>query len=81
MTNSMLPANGVTPVTTADIDTSTERMTHMSDIFNKAWSVVKAIPCRTCGGPRGPMDNHISGSCDKCVMRQGPNPVPEYDRG
>ena len=49
--------------------------------FDKAWSVVKAKPCRTCGGPRGLMDNHISGSCDKCVMRQGPNPVPEYDRG
>tara|TARA_R100000231_G_C5302701_1_gene158060 strand:+ start:282 stop:683 length:402 start_codon:yes stop_codon:yes gene_type:complete len=40
----MLPANGVTPVTTADIDTSTERMTHMSDIFNKAWNIVKASP-------------------------------------
>ena len=26
---------------TADIDTSTERMTHMSDFFNKAWEVVK----------------------------------------
>ena len=37
----MLPFHGATPVTTADIDTSTEKMTHMSDFFNKAWDVVK----------------------------------------
>ena len=41
MTNSMLPFHGATPVMTAGIDTSTERMTHMSDFFNKAWDVVK----------------------------------------
>ena len=40
----MLPLNGATPVTTAEKDTSTEKMTHMSDIFNKAWEFAKLDP-------------------------------------
>ena len=40
----MLPSNGATPVSTADIDTSTERITIMSDIFNKAWEFAKLSP-------------------------------------
>ena len=36
--------------------------------------------CPTCQGPMGDLDNHQSGSCGNCVMRQGANPVPEYNR-
>jgi hypothetical protein len=36
--------------------------------------------CPTCQGPMGDLDTHQSGSCGNCVMRQGANPVQEYNR-
>jgi len=69
MTNSMLPANGVTPVTTADIDTSTERMTHMSDIFNKAWAfLTKGSPVPQYARTK---DRDFGSSLDSDINRDG----------
>jgi hypothetical protein len=51
-------------------------------IWNRP-DLVSQLPkgdCPTCQGPMGDLDGHQSGSCNNCVMRQGANPAPEYNR-